>query len=62
MFNRFRRLRQNPLLRKMVRENHLRIEDFIYPLFIKFGSGVKTEIPSMPDIYQFSIDEVLKEI
>ena len=46
----------------MVRENHLRIEDFIYPLFIKFGSGVKTEIPSMPDIYQFSIDEVLKEI
>ena len=62
MFNRFRRLRQNPLLRKMVRENHLRIEDFIYPLFIKFGSGVKTEIPSMPNIYQFSIDEVLKEI
>jgi len=62
MFNRFRRLRQNPLLRKMVRENHLRIEDFIYPLFIKFGSGVKTKIPSMPDIYQFSIDEVLKEI
>ncbi len=45
----------------MVRENKLNIEDFIYPLFVVEGSGVKKEISSMPGVFQLSIDEILKE-
>jgi porphobilinogen synthase len=61
MFNRYRRLRVNSRLRSLVQENHLRVDDFIYPLFIKFGEGVRVEIESMPDVYQLSIDEAIKE-
>jgi len=61
MFNRFRRLRINPNLRNLVQETHLRIDDFIYPLFIKHGKNIRVEIESMPDVFQLSIDEVLKE-
>ena len=61
MFERFRRLRINPKLRNLVQENHLRVDDFIYPLFIKFGENIRVEIESMPDVFQLSIDEVVKE-
>ncbi len=61
MFKRYRRLRINPAIRDMVRENKLNIEDFIYPLFVVEGSGVKKEISSMPGVFQLSIDEILKE-
>ncbi|WP_331775471.1 porphobilinogen synthase [Sulfurospirillum sp. 1612] len=61
MFKRFRRLRMNKNLRDLVRENHLSIDDFIYPLFVKNGKNLKKEIDSMPGVYQMSIDEVLKE-
>ncbi|EAJ5693551.1 porphobilinogen synthase [Campylobacter fetus] len=61
MFKRYRRLRINPAIRDMVRENKLNIEDFIYPLFVIEGSGVKKEISSMPGVFQLSIDEILKE-
>ncbi|QQF52324.1 porphobilinogen synthase [Campylobacter fetus] len=61
MFKRYRRLRINPAIRDMVRENKLNIEDFIYPLFVVDGSGVKKEISSMPGVFQLSIDEILKE-
>lgn len=61
MFKRYRRLRINPAIRDMVRENKLNIEDFIYPLFVVEGSGVKKEISSMPSVFQLSIDEILKE-
>lgn len=57
-----RRIRQNSVIRNMVRENHIRVEDFIYPMFIVEGTGVKNPISSMPGIYQFSIDEILKEL
>jgi len=56
VFNRFRRLRINPKLRNLVQETHLRIDDFIYPLFIKFGENIRVEVESMPDVFQLSID------
>ncbi len=61
MFKRFRRLRINKNLRNLVRETSLHVEDFIYPLFVKSGEGIKKEIGSMPGVFQMSIDEVLKE-
>ncbi len=53
------------MIRKMVQETHLHVEDFIYPLFLVEGNGIKEEIPSMPGQYHFSLDrleEELKEI
>jgi porphobilinogen synthase len=61
MFQRFRRTRLNPHLRALVRETHVSVDDFIYPLFIRSGEGIKTEVSSMPGVFQMSIDEVLKE-
>ncbi len=61
MFTRFRRKRLNPVLRDLLQETHLRVDDFIYPLFIKNGEGIKKEVDSMPGVFQMSIDEVLKE-
>jgi len=61
MFNRFRRKRISPVLRDMLQETTLSVNDFIYPLFIRSGEGIKKEISSMPDVYQMSIDEAIKE-
>ena len=61
MFNRFRRTRLNPLLRDLVRETRLDLDNFIYPLFVVEGEGVRDEIASMPGVFQLSIDEILKE-
>ncbi|MDX9813825.1 MAG: porphobilinogen synthase [Sulfurimonas sp.] len=61
MFQRFRRTRLNPHLRALVRETTLSTDDFIYPLFIRSGSGIKTEVSSMPDVFQMSIDVAIKE-
>jgi len=61
MFTRFRRKRLNPVLRDLLQETHISINDFIYPLFIKSGEGIKNEVASMPGVFQMSIDEVLKE-
>lgn len=61
MFQRFRRTRLNPHLKNLVRETHIGVEDFIYPLFIYPGKGVKTEVASMPGVFQMSIDEAIKE-
>jgi len=60
-FNRFRRTRMNPHLRNLVRENSLSINDFIYPLFVKAGSGIKEEVASMPGVYQMSLENILLE-
>jgi porphobilinogen synthase len=49
----------------MVRENHVRVEDLIYPMFVMFGEKQRVEIPSMSGIYQYSLDEyviALKEV
>lgn len=61
MFKRLRRVRLNPVVRNLVEETSLRTKDLIYPLFITHGEGIKNAIPSMPDVYQLSIDNVLKE-
>ena len=59
---RLRRLRKNPAIRAMVREHHLSVSDFIAPLFITEGTGVKEEIASMPDYYRFSLDTLATEL
>jgi porphobilinogen synthase len=56
-----RRLRESPLLRKMVRETQLRVEDLVYPLFAVHGRGVREPIAPMPGQFRLSIDELLKE-
>lgn len=61
MFARFRRKRINPVLRDLLEETHLSVNDFIYPLFIKSGEGIKKEVDSMPGVFQMSIDEIIKE-
>lgn len=61
MFKRYRRLRLNESLRDMVRENNISVNDFIYPLFVVEGQGIKNEINSMPGVFQMSLDEILKE-
>jgi len=61
MFKRFRRLRMNATLRSLVRETTLSMDDFIYPLFVKSGEGIKKEIRSMPGVFQMSLDEILNE-
>ncbi|MDA8170090.1 MAG: porphobilinogen synthase [Nitrospiraceae bacterium] len=55
-----RRLRKNETVRRMVRETTLRPADFIYPLFVVEGKGVRKEISSMPGCFQESIDEAVK--
>lgn len=61
MFQRFRRLRMNAHLRDLVQEEHLNVKDFIYPLFVRSGNGIKDEVSSMPGVYQMSIDTAIKE-
>ncbi|AWB45735.1 porphobilinogen synthase [Paenibacillus sp. CAA11] len=62
---RHRRLRQSAGMRSLVRETVLNVDDFIQPIFVTYGTGIKREIPSMPGVYHFSLDtleEELKEI
>ena len=61
MFKRFRRLRINETLRNLVQETTVTPDDFIYPLFVREGKGIKTEVSSMPGVFQMSIDEIIKE-
>lgn len=60
--NRTRRLRKTEGIRRLVRENQLSVNDFIYPLFIEEGTGIETEIPSMPGINRYSLDTISKEL
>jgi porphobilinogen synthase len=55
-----RRLRFNPAIRAMVRETELNTHDLIYPLFVRHGTG-RSEIRSMPGIYQLSVEESIRE-
>ena len=59
---RLRRLRTNSAIRDMVQENSLSPADFIAPLFIVEGSGVKEEIESMPDYFRYSLDRLQPEL
>jgi len=54
-----RRLRKTDVLRRMVREAELSVDDLVYPMFVIHGSGVRNEISSMPGVFQLSVDEML---
>jgi porphobilinogen synthase len=56
-----RRLRRTEGLRGMVRETRLTTQGFVYPMFVVPGSGVRTEVSSMPGIYQQSVDNLVEE-
>ena len=58
---RLRRLRRNELLRLAVRETRLSPDDFILPLFVCPGEGVRREIEAMPGNYQMSVDQIVAE-
>lgn len=57
-----RRLRGSAALRNLVRETQLSVHDFIYPIFVTEGTGVKEEIRSMPGVYHWSLDLLEDEI
>lgn len=61
-FKRHRRLRSSDSMRAIVRETHIRPEDFIYPLFIMEGEQQKKEVTSMPGVYNISIDLLKEEL
>lgn len=57
-----RRLRKNEKIRRLVRENHLTLDDLICPIFVIHGQGVKEEVQAMPGVYRLSVDLLAKEI
>lgn len=61
-FDRHRRLRTSPAMRDLVRETHLLKDDLIMPVFVDANIKDRKEIPSMPGVYQFSLDSILDEI
>ena len=62
MIHRPRRLRRSDAIRALVRETRLAPENFVLPLFVCPGTGVRREISSMPGVYNLSIDETTKEV
>jgi porphobilinogen synthase len=61
LIQRPRRLRRNETLRSMVRETRLAPENFVLPLFVCPGKGVRREVTSMPGVHNLSVDEVKRE-
>ena len=59
---RLRRLRELPALRRMARETRLSVSDFVYPIFVTHGRGVRRAIDPMPGIHQLSLDHVIAEV
>lgn len=57
-----RRLRSNESIRSLVRETVLTPNDFLVPLFVVEGKGIKDEIPSMPNYFRFSLDTLESEV
>ena len=57
-----RRLRANEAIRGLVRETIITPNDFLVPLFIVEGKGIKEEIPSMPNYYRYSLDLMKDEV
>jgi porphobilinogen synthase len=62
LIERPRRLRRTAAIRALVRETRLSPDDFVYPLFVCEGEGVRREIGSMPGAFNLSIDELVKEV
>ena len=61
MTRRLRRLRRSEPMRALVRETRLSPEMFMLPLFVCEGEGVRREVPSMPGVFNMSVDEAVKE-
>ena len=59
--NRMRRLRRSETLRRMVRELTVSVDDLICPLFVTSGLDVKLQVPSMPGVFHYSVDALIKE-
>ena len=57
-----RRLRKSDNMRNLVQETHLNRDDFIAPVIVIEGRNIKKEVPSMPGIYQWSVDRISEEI
>lgn len=62
LFKRTRRTRNNALIRDLISNVNLSMNDFIYPLFIEEGNNIKSEIEAMPNQYRYSIDRLKEEI
>lgn len=61
-YYRARRLRKNEVIRSMVRETYISVNDFIYPLFLIEGNNIKSPVRSMPGVFQYSLDKIKDEI
>src|SRR5438105_12033309 len=59
---RLRRLRASETLRALVRETRLSPDMFVLPLFVCEGEGVRREVPSMPGVFNLSVDEAVKDV
>ena len=59
---RMRRMRDTPMLRNLAQESRIAIDDFIYPIFVTHGRGVRNPIDPMPGMYQLSLDNLIAEI
>src|SRR3569623_567915 len=62
MLQRPRRNRKSEVIRQMEQETHVSAANLIFPLFIVDGENQKTEVASMPGIYRYSIDNLLREV
>src|SRR5882757_7097338 len=62
MTRRLRRLRRTATMRALVRETRLSPDMFVLPLFVCDGEGVRREVPSMPGVFNLSVDEAVKEV
>ena len=62
MNTRPRRNRKNAAIRDMVQESRLGVENLIFPIFLKDGANIKESISSLPNIYRWSVDLLLKEM
>lgn len=61
IMDRTRRLRMNATLRDMVRENHVRVDELIYPVFVTEENDVIQEVPSMPEYVSIRLTMFLKK-
>ena len=59
---RMRRMREASVLRSLAQETRISISDFIYPIFVTHGRGVRNPIEPMPGMYQLSLDNLIPEI
>ena len=62
MFKKHRKLRKNEAIRNLVKDVYITKEDLIYPIFVEEGENIKSEIPSMPGIFRYSIDRLSEEL